>query len=90
VTAQPFPLDTEPTWMTDLNDQREHGIDDQRARQGREPGGGGIYVALCGYRVLPRALVAPCGPRCPHCEHIAHPPAPPGPFRRIAGHLGLI
>jgi len=61
-------------WITSCNDRLEHGIGDDEASTGHREG---VYSAICGERVLPRSLAAPCGPRCPHCVEIADPPLPP-------------
>lgn len=67
-------------WITDCKDQHEHGIGDEAASIGHREG---VYSAICGEQVLPRALASPCGPRCRHCVEIADPPHPPNRITRI-------
>jgi hypothetical protein len=67
-------------WITSCGDRLEHGIGDEAVSIGRRAG---VYSAICGEQVLPRALVAECGPRCPHCAEIADPPPPPSRITRI-------
>jgi len=70
----------EPTWMTDVGDRQEHGIDERHTAMGQT---GGAYIALCGKLVLPRSLASPCGPRCPRCAHAAAPPPAPTRVARL-------
>lgn len=67
-------------WITDCADRLEHGVGDQAADIGHREG---VYSAICGESVLPRALASECGPRCPHCAAIADPPPPPNRITRI-------
>jgi hypothetical protein len=57
------------TWMTCSQDNLEHAVTDEQAclviRIGR-----GIYQAICGHQIIPRALSAPPGRRCGRCEAI--------------------
>jgi len=57
------------TWMTCSQDHLEHAVTDEQAslviRTGK-----GIYLAVCAHEIVPRALVAPPGPRCARCEAI--------------------
>lgn len=52
------------TWMTCVRDRREHAVSEPDFALGVPAG---LYQALCGQLVMPRALVSPCGPRCPNC-----------------------
>ncbi|HTF49445.1 MAG TPA: hypothetical protein VK735_18540 [Pseudonocardia sp.] len=70
----------EPTWMTDVADRQEHGIDERRWAVGHALG---VYIALCGKLVLPRSLTAPCGRRCPRCAYLAAPPLAPTRVARL-------
>jgi hypothetical protein len=55
------------TWMTCSQDHLEHAVTDEHAslviRTGK-----GIYQAVCGHEIIPRALTAPPGMRSPRCE----------------------
>lgn len=57
------------TWMTCSQDDLEHAVTDEQTclviRTGR-----GIYQAICGHQIIPRALSAPPGRRCGRCEAI--------------------
>ncbi len=52
--------------MTCTEDHREHVVTDQAFLAGQRTQQG-VYHALCGHLVAPRALTAPPGQRCPHC-----------------------
>jgi len=51
-------------WMTCVGDGREHAISDSDFAAGVATG---LYRAVCDRVVMPRALAAPCGPRCLRC-----------------------
>ena len=58
-------------WMTCVGDGREHAIPDSDFAAGVAAG---LYRAVCDRVVMPRALAAPCGPRCPRCVASLEPP----------------
>jgi len=70
------------TWMTCTQDHLEHAFTDEQAslviRTGK-----GIYQAVCGHQIIPRALTAPPGVRCTGCEAICAEES------LSRGHLGL-
>lgn len=52
-------------WITCVSDRREHAVSESDFAAGVADG---LYRAVCGHVVLPRALVSPCGPRCSACS----------------------
>lgn len=75
------------TWMTCERDKCEHAVLESDFVAGV---GHGLYRAVCGHRVTPRALASSCGPRCATCvgnlcprsAFLAGPPRASRPLRR--------
>jgi hypothetical protein len=65
-------------------DGQEHEVTDENMAAGRHAG---RYQALCGYRVVAAAMVAPAGRPCFQCtEVLAAAQRPAGPARRGRHH----
>lgn len=56
--------ETASVWMTCVRDGREHAVLEFDVAVGTSAG---LYSAVCGHLVMPRALASPCGARCPAC-----------------------
>jgi hypothetical protein len=51
-------------WVTCVRDGGEHAVLELDVAVGTSAG---LYRAVCGHLVMPRALASPCGARCPAC-----------------------
>jgi hypothetical protein len=56
--------ETASVWVTCVRDGREHAVLELDVAVGAAAG---VYSAVCGHLVMPRALASPCGARCPAC-----------------------